>query len=407
MKKHIIAVVFVATLSLVLLAMGTGLFAAEANTAGHESSSELNAHGHGNSDENSDGHEDHKGNDDHKGHDDHEREQDHKGSDDHKAHDDHEREQDHKGNDDHKAHDGHKGEQDHKGNDDHKAHDDHKGEEGHDGHEESKAVISPDAAKRMGIKTEPAGPARIKKELPLTGRIAVNQNTKADVRGRFRGVVRSVAVNLGDRVTRDQLLAVIESNESLNTYNVTSPIDGILLGRFTNIGDVAGDNRLFMIANLTDVWAKFHIFPKDSELVKAGQSVTVKSLEGDRLATGRIDLLFPTTDELSQTQIAIVVLPNPEGRWRPGMTIEGDVLISEQEVPVSVRESALQKMEGEGDVVFTHDGTAFELRPVKVGGKSDGRVEITKGLKAGEVYVAEQSYVVKSDLLKATAEHSH
>ena len=408
MKLQIITVAFAASLSMVVFGVGTGSHAADGDKQSpsiemepHEPSSTSES---ANSKQADQDHGDHSGEDGHKDH------EDHKGEDGHKDHEDHKGEDSHKDHEDHKGEDGHKDHEDHKGEDGHKDHEDHKGEDGHKdhkGHEEGKAVISPDSAKRMGIKTEEAGPARIKTAVPLTGRISVNQNTKADVRGRFRGVVRTVAVNLGDRVNKDELLAVIESNESLNNYNVTSPIDGIVLGRFTNIGDVAGDNRLFMIANLSDVWAKFHVFPKDAEQVRAGQTVEVRSLEGDRSATGKIDLLFPTTDALSQTQVAIVVLQNPEGRWRPGMTVEGEVLISEREVPVSVRESALQRMEVEGDVVFVRVGTAFDPRSVEVGDKSEGWVEITNGLNAGEVYVAEQSFVVKSDLLKATAEHSH
>ena len=242
---------------------------------------------------------------------------------------------------------------------------------------------------------------------PTSPTYAINQNTKADVRARFEGIVRSVKVNLGERVEKGQVLAVIESNESLQDYNVTAPINGVILERNTNIGDVANGDALFVIADLSDVWAKFHVFPRDAYYVQSGQRVSIHTLEGDKTAMGKIDMLFPTADELTQTQIAIIVLPNPERIWKPGMTIEGDVSIAVAEAQLAVKESALQKMEELGDVVFIKEGDSYIPRPVKTGRKSDGYVEIIRGLKAGEAYVSDGSFIVKSDILKATAAHSH
>ena len=291
-------------------------------------------------------------------------------------------------------------------------HDDHgHGEESHGDehaeHEEGKAEITQDSAKRMGVLIKKSGKATVDQTIPLTGRITLNQNTKADVRARFSGIVRSVNIDLGERVERGQVLAVVESNESLQDYNVVAPISGVVLERNTNIGDVASDQPLFMIADLSNVWAKFHVFPRDADFVEGGQNVRIHTLEGDKDATGKIDMMFPTADELSQTQIAIVILENEERLWKPGMTIEGDVTVSEQQAPVAVKESALQKLEELGDVVFVQDGNSYEPRPVTVGSKGNGYVEITQGLKSGEAYVAEGSFIIKSDILKSTAAHSH
>ena len=299
-------------------------------------------------------------------------------------------------------------ERDHGGeNDDHDDHDEH-GHGGHgEEHEEGIATITPDSAKRMGVVVEKAGAGAVDHTLALTGRITLNQNTKADVRARFSGIVRSVNIDLGERVEKDQVLAVIEANESLQDYNVVAPISGVVLERNTNIGDVAGDQPLFMIADLSNVWAKFHVFPRDADFVEGGQNVRIHTLEGDKTALGKIDRIFPTADELSQTQIAIVILENKERVWKPGMTIEGDVTVSQKQAAVTVKETALQKMEEFGDVVFVRDGDSYAPRPVQIGSKGGDNVEITKGLKAGESYVVQGSFIVKSDILKSTAAHSH
>lgn len=290
-------------------------------------------------------------------------------------------------------------------------HDHGKPETGHDdehgSHEEGKAVISPESAKRMGIVTEEATPANVREIISLTGRITINQNAIADVHGRYTGIVRNVKVNLGDRVQKGQILAIVEANDSLQEYNIIAPISGVVLERNTNIGDLVSENPIFIIADLSNVWAKFHVFLRDSELVQIGQKVVIHNLEGDKTSSGKIDMFYPTTDEQSQTQIAIVVLSNPERTWKPGMIIEGDVSVAESEAKVSVREEALQKMEERGDVVFVKEGEFFIPRAVKTGRKGDDVVEIVEGLKAGEQYVSKGSFIVKSDILKATAAHSH
>lgn len=284
-------------------------------------------------------------------------------------------------------------------------HEEHTAESG--GHNEGNTTISSDSAKRMGIKVGEAGTAVIGQTVPLTGRITLNENTKAEIRARFPGIVRAVKVNLAEKVKKGQVLAVIESNESLKNYNVIAPIDGTILSRSTNVGDVANGDSLFLIADLSNVWAKFHIFPQDADAIKVGQSVEVHTLGNGKRTKGKIDLLFPTADELSQTLIAIVDLSNADHGWKPGMAIEGDVTVSQTQVDVAVKEVAVHALEDEGDVVFAVDGNDYKVRPVKVGLKGSGYVEILKGLEAGEHYAAEGSFIIKSDILKSTAAHSH
>lgn len=331
------------------------------------------------------------------GHDDghgHESAHDNNDGDDHN--DDHSEEGD---NHDEHGHDSHKKEDSH---DNHGHGDDSHGDE----HEEGKTVITPDAAKKAGIVIEKTSSAMIAKIVPLTGRITMDQNAKADVRGRFSGIVRSVKVSLGDQVQKGQILAVVESNESLNNYNVTAPIDGTILERNTNLGDVVNDQPLFIIADLSSVWAKFHIFPKDAEMVNVGQTVRVHTLDEGKENNVAIKMLFPTADALSQTLIAVAPIGNEKNMWRPGMTVEGDVSVSEKKVPLAVRESALQTMEDQ-TVVFVQEGDKYEMKPVKTG-VSDGRyIEITSGLVEGQSYVSEGSFVIKADILKSGAAHEH
>ncbi|MBL4608868.1 MAG: efflux RND transporter periplasmic adaptor subunit [Pseudomonadales bacterium] len=297
-------------------------------------------------------------------------------------------------------------------NHDEHRHDDHDKDhfeesDGHDDHDdEGKVEISPASAKLSGIQVMQASPATVAVTTPLTGRIVLNKNKISNVRARFPGFVEAVHVNLGDDVKKGQKLATVESNESLKSYDVTAPMDGVVLKRETNIGDVTNGKELFVIADLSTVWAKYHIFPRDIKNIKKGQSVDVHTLDEQTHQNAKISMLFPTTDALSQTVIAIAELSNEKGIWRPGMTIEGDIKVGEKQAAIAVPRTALQFMEGQ-QVVFVKNGNSYEPRRVEIGMIGTKNVEIISGLKSGETYVAQGSFVIKADLLKATAAHSH
>lgn len=274
-------------------------------------------------------------------------------------------------------------------------------------HAESEAdstVISQDAAVAAGIKTETVGTASISETATLSGRITLNQNMLALVKARFPGVVREVRKGQGELVAAGDVLAMVESNDSLQPYEVKSPIAGVIMARNTNVGDVAGDTPLFAIADISDVWAEFHVFPRDIDQIAAGQKVRVTSFEGGHTGEAPIAVVLPLAEASSQTVIARVTLPNPKGLWRSGMTVRGDVVIREQHVPIAVKTSAIQRMEGKS-VVFMQEGDRFTMRPIKTGVSDSQWTEVREGVRPGETYVSENSFIIKADIGKAGAEH--
>lgn len=292
-------------------------------------------------------------------------------------------------------------------------HEEGKAEGGGDGHghgeeEEGgdKTKISEAAAADSEIKVLEAGPASIHDVVSLTGRITLNQNTSANVKARFPGIVRSVSKGLAETVTAGETLATVENNDSLLVYPVKSPITGVILQRNTNVGDVAGDQPLFVVADLSNVWAEFFIFPRDMARIKNNQKIHINASDESIKAEAVINSLLPVAEASSQTVIARVTLDNPEGMWRSGMTVRGDVVVAEKEVAVAVSTSAIQRQEG-ANVVFVREGESYEARKVEIGLGDGEWTEIRSGLKAGESYVAQNSFVVKADIGKAGAEHEH
>jgi len=169
---------------------------------------------------------------------------------------------------------------------------------------------------------------------------------------------------------------------------------------------VKEDAAVFTVSDLGQVWAEINVPAKDLPLVRVGEKVTIKATAFDASATGVITFVGSLIGEQTRMAKARVVLSNPKGAWRPGLFVNVEVTSSEADVPVTVANDAIQTV-GDKPVVFLKVNGGFIAQPVQLG-RSDGkRVEVVQGLKAGAPYASAGSFVVKSELGKASAEHTH
>lgn len=270
---------------------------------------------------------------------------------------------------------------------------------------EGRATIPAAVAADAGVKVEAAGPAVIRDNVQLVGNVELDANRRADIRARFPGIVRTVHVQQGQRVRRGQALLTIEGNDSMRTYSVTAPFDGVVLARNTNVGDVADGNVLIEMADLSRVWVELHAIGEAASRLRAGQAVRIKSATGDAEAKTTIDTLLPVATR-GQSVVLRASLANPDGRWRPGMTVSAEVTVAEKKVPLAVRESGLQRFR-DFTVVFAQVGETYEVRMLELGARDGEFVEVLGGLKPGTSYVAEQSFLIKADIEKSGASHDH
>lgn len=270
---------------------------------------------------------------------------------------------------------------------------------------EGRVTIPAATAAAAGVKTTVAGPATIRDVLSLMGRVAIDRSRHAQVRARFPGIVRSVPVNLGDRVRRGQTLATVEGNDSMRSYAVIAPLDGVVLARNTNAGDVAGEAPLFEIADLSSVWIELDAVGRDADRLRPGQAVSVRPASGGEALTSRIDALVPVT-RAGMSVVARARIPNRDDAWRPGMAVVGDVTVAEREVPLAVKVSGLQRFR-DFTVVFARVGDTYEVRMLELGDRDDAAAEVLGGLKPGTAYVSEQSFLIRADIEKSGASHDH
>ncbi len=272
---------------------------------------------------------------------------------------------------------------------------------------EGRTTMTTEAVKNSGIVIETAGPAKIKTTIKVNGRVQPNEDHMTHVIPRYPGIVKKINKRLGDTVAKDEVVAVVESNESLQPYEVKSPIAGTVIKKDVTSGDfVKEGNVIYMVANLSTVWVDLNVPQRDFDKLKSGQAVVISTGEGRSSAPGTISYISPFGAEDTQTMLARVELPNPNGLWRPGLFVTGEIVVEEADVPVAVKAGALQTFR-DWDVVFMADGGMFEIAILELGRRDGEWAEVVSGLSAGQKYATENSFIIKADILKSGASHDH
>jgi cobalt-zinc-cadmium efflux system membrane fusion protein len=227
------------------------------------------------------------------------------------------------------------------------------------------------------------------------------------VTARFPGPIRRLTANVGDSVRAGQVLASVESNLSLTTYDVASPISGVVLARSASLGSVASESMpLYEVADLSSLWVDLHIFGADAQHIRAGGPVEVTRLSDGVTASTRLERVLPGTATASQSTVARATLENKDGLWRPGSAVRARITVDREQVDLAVPVAALQDFRN-WTAVFIRVGDTYEVRPVEVGKRDAMQVQVLAGLKAGDQVVVEQSYLVKADMEKSGASHEH
>jgi len=277
---------------------------------------------------------------------------------------------------------------------------------GHGAHAEEKVVRrSAEELARFGVTLQVAGPGRIDRGIELLGEIRPNGDTLAHIVPRFAGVALAVNKAVGSHVTNKDILATIQSNESLAPYELRSLTEGTVIEKHITRGEaVDRDTPSFVIADLSTVWIDLSVYQKDIHEVSVGQAVRI-SCHGLPDAEGTISYLAPVVDQPTRTATARVVLPNPDRLWRPGLFVTGRIL-DPIEGSIVIPRSAVQTIDGTSSVFIKTD-EGFEPRPVVIGRGGETMVEVVSGLAAGEPYVATNSFLLKAELGKGEAEHAH
>lgn len=351
---------------------------------------------------------------------------------------------------------------------------------------EGRTEIKSEGLRNAGVIIEQVGPARMKNVIELPGQIALNADKTAHVVPRLPGVVAEVRKNLGQRVSRGEVIAVVSSGAlaeakeayiasihrlelarisaareealwkkkispeedylikkyaleeaqisyqasgqklvalgisggeirslasgrpgNLARYELRAPLTGVVIAKDVTVGEaVEGAETIFTIADLSTVWTDITVSPSHLSAVRTGQQVVVHSDDQNIEVSGVVTYVESLMGEETRSARARVVIPNPNGMWKPGLFVDVHLTQDETVVPMAVKAEALQTFR-DWEVVFIKVGDLFEARPLELGRREGEWVEVLSGLTPGLQYATRNSFVVKADVMKSGASHDH
>lgn len=193
--------------------------------------------------------------------------------------------------------------------------------------------------------------------------------------------------------------------ENLRTYEIRSPIDGQIISRHVTMGEVVtADQEVYVVADLSKVWAEINIFSQDRPLIKQGQTLTVTFAGSNQTADAKVIYLSPIIDPDTRTSTAIAEIDNTDGSWYPGAFAQATLVTNQIPVAMVVPREAVQNIDG-NDAVFVAENNGFAVKPVAIGRSDDSRFEIVSGLTPGDIYASKNTFLLKAELQKDEAEH--
>lgn len=268
---------------------------------------------------------------------------------------------------------------------------------------EGRVQLSAAIAKQSGVTTAVAGAGNLQQQLKLYGQVTADPIRVSHIQARYPGVIRSVKATIGSQVKAGDVLASVESNESLRQYTITAPISGTIIERHANPDEFTGTKTLFTLVDYSQLEVDLQAFPSQANKLKVGQTVALRA--GELTINSHIEYLTPHAENAA-TLVAHAPLDNSDGQWVPNQAIEGKVNIAQIPVLLMVDNRALQTFR-DWQVVFIQVGDQYEIRPLDIG-RTDGTfTEVLAGLNAGDTYVVDNSYLLKADLEKSGASHDH
>ena len=269
------------------------------------------------------------------------------------------------------------------------------------------ATISAATATASGIETLAVTGGKLNISSSVYGKVIADPASVSHIRARFDGIITDVNANLGQQVKKNDVLANIESNESLRRYQVSSPLTGTVIARNANSGELANGQVLFSVANYDTVWIELKIFPQQRAAIHPKQTVILNNSGLSQRSA--ISHIIPAADDKAYT-LAYVKLENnsenSESQWPIGAWVNAQVITASRQAAVIIPKIAVQQFQGQA-VVFVKQGQQYRPRPVRLGQADTVHIEVLSGLIADEEIVTKNSFLIKADLEKSEAGHAH
>jgi Cu(I)/Ag(I) efflux system membrane fusion protein len=311
----------------------------------------------------------------------------------------------------------------------------YEGEDTNDG----AVTLSPGKVQRTGVRTEVAEPRVLSRPVRAPGAIEEDERRISVIAMRTDAFIEKVeGVTTGDHVRKGQPLLrlfspemnaaaaqyltgigyegarrrlenlgippeVIDEIERTRkvpaTITWSAPRDGVVVERNVSDGMRAkSGDTLFKLVDHSRVWVLVDVTERDLASIVEGQAATVRARTfPDRAFTGAVTRIYPHLAMGTRTARLRIELPNPNGDLRPGMYADVEIATGDAKPVVAVPDDAVIDT-GTKQVVLVDKGDGkFEPRPVRLGTRGDGYVEVRDGIAAGDRVVTSANFLIDAE----------
>jgi Cu(I)/Ag(I) efflux system membrane fusion protein len=324
--------------------------------------------------------------------------------------------------------------------------------------------ISPGRIQQLGVRTEAAAERAMTRAVRAVGTVALDERHIAVVAPRFEGWIQTLLVNMtgqpvrkgeplaevygpdlllaqqeylvardaadeddeGDKplrrnsdavtdaalarlrnwnISADQLARLKGKGGVRGTLALTAPIDGVVMEKEAVEGlHFAPGDMLYRIADLSTVWVLADVFEQDLGAIRPGEETRIiVPAYPDRTFAGKVAFIYPGINRETRTAKVRIELPNPDLALKTDMYATAEITAPIASPVVSVPDSAVLDS-GARQVVLVDRGQGrFEPRPVTLGRKAGGYVEIREGIAAGESVVVGANFLIDAESNLRTA----
>ncbi len=298
--------------------------------------------------------------------------------------------------------------------------------------------VSLDKVQRLGVRTGEVQQRTLSRTVRAYASLQFDERRQFVVAPKYSGWIEKLAVNAtGDSVQRGQLLFEVYSpelnvlqqewnlagrssyasdklrnldypeagmdklrrGERPRTVAIPSPVSGTVIEKMAVEGARfrAGDT-LFRIVDTTNMWVMAEVYEQDLAFVKVGDAarITVNTWP-DRSFEGHVTFIYPGVGKDSRTARLRIEVPNPDGRLRAEMAATVEIVAPLEGQRIVVPESAVIDS-GRRQAVLVERGEGhYEPRPVRLGVRVPGYVEVLDGVQVGERVVTQATFLIDAE----------
>jgi len=199
-------------------------------------------------------------------------------------------------------------------------------------------------------------------------------------------------------VKESQIAALEKAGKPNIRLPIYTPLSGIVIekmvqeGQYVNVGDA-----LFSIADLSRVWVEVEVYENEFPNIRVGQLVEIRSQSfPDRPFVGRVSFIYPFLDPKTRTVRVRVDMPNPGLKLKPDMFVNAVIKVPLGRSIVLPISAVMDT--GKRQVVWVESQPGmFEPRDVRVGQRTDDRIQILSGINTGDKVAVSGGYLIDSE----------